>query len=67
MIGTQLRHLRKARKMTQKQLAEKLNVAKSTISQYENNVNEPDLKTVVKLAELFDVTVDYLLGRFDTK
>ncbi|TMV49541.1 helix-turn-helix transcriptional regulator [Paenibacillus mesophilus] len=67
MIGVQLRQLRKARKMTQKQLADKLNVAKSTISQYENNINEPDLKTVVKLAELFDVTIDYLLGRIDTK
>lgn len=63
MIGERIRELRKARSMTQKQLAEILNSAKSTISQYENNINEPDLKTVMKIANCFDVTVDSLLGR----
>jgi transcriptional regulator with XRE-family HTH domain len=49
--------------MTQEQVAAYLNAAKSTVSQYENNVNEPDLKTLVKLADLFGVSVDYLFGR----
>ncbi|WP_244863657.1 helix-turn-helix domain-containing protein [Paenibacillus cisolokensis] len=48
---------------TQEQLAAKLNVAKSTISQYENNINEPDLQMLVQMANLFNVSVDYLLGR----
>lgn len=49
--------------MTQQQLAARLSLAKSTISQYENNINEPDLKTLVELADIFEVSVDYLLGR----
>jgi len=63
VIGNQLREIRKERKMTQKQLAGMLNLAKSTISQYENNINEPDLKTLMRLADLFEVSTDYLLGR----
>ncbi|CAM4455202.1 helix-turn-helix domain-containing protein [Paenibacillus tarimensis] len=63
MIGDRLRELRKARKMTQEQVAAYLNAAKSTISQYENNINEPDLETLVKLADWFGVTIDDLLGR----
>ncbi|WP_020620227.1 helix-turn-helix domain-containing protein [Paenibacillus daejeonensis] len=63
MIGERIRELRKARNMTQKQLAAILNSAKSTISQYENNINEPDLETVMKIADCFGVTVDSLLGR----
>lgn len=63
MIGERIRELRKAHNMTQKELAEILNSAKSTISQYENNINEPDLETVIKIADCFNVTVDHLLGR----
>ncbi|ALS26500.1 helix-turn-helix transcriptional regulator [Paenibacillus cisolokensis] len=63
MIGAQLRKLRKKSGWTQEQLAAKLNVAKSTISQYENNINEPDLQMLVQMANLFNVSVDYLLGR----
>ncbi|MFS0727068.1 helix-turn-helix domain-containing protein [Paenibacillus sp. 1P07SE] len=63
MIGERIRELRKARGMTQKDLALILNSAKSTISQYENNINEPDLETVMKIADCFGVSVDDLLGR----
>jgi len=63
MIGKQLRLLRKSHGMTQEQLAGILNMAKSTISQYENNVNEPDLHTVVRIADLFAVSLDELVGR----
>jgi len=63
MIGQRLRELRKANGLTQEQLAGYLKSAKSTISQYENNINEPDLETLVKLADRFGVTVDHLIGR----
>jgi transcriptional regulator with XRE-family HTH domain len=63
MIGQRIRELRKQHKMTQEQVAAFLNLAKSTISQYENSINEPDIETIVKLADRFNVTVDYLLGR----
>jgi len=65
MLGQRIRNLRKEKKMTQQELANKLNLAKSTISQYENNVNEPDNDTIRKIADVFDVSVDYLLGRSD--
>ena len=65
MIGERIRLLRKKKNMTQEQVAVYLNAAKSTVSQYENDVNEPDLKTVMKLADLFGVTVDYMLGRVE--
>ncbi|MBW7474677.1 helix-turn-helix domain-containing protein [Paenibacillus oenotherae] len=63
MIGKQLRELRKSRSMTQVQLATLLNTAKSTISQYENDINEPDLETLIRIADFFEVTLDELVGR----
>lgn len=63
MIGKQLRELRKNHSMTQMQLASLLNTAKSTISQYENNINEPDLETLIRIADFFEVTLDELVGR----
>ncbi|OEH86215.1 hypothetical protein BHU72_11810 [Desulfuribacillus stibiiarsenatis] len=65
MLGQRLRGLRKLKKMTQQDIADKMSLAKSTISQYENNINEPDNEMINKLADFFEVTVDYLLGRTD--
>ena len=44
-----------------------LGVSQSTLSGYENNVSEPDINTILKIASYFDVTVDYLLGNSDKK
>jgi len=63
MIGKRLRELRKGQSMTQEQLASFLKTAKSTISQYENNINEPDLGTLIRIADFFAVTLDDLVGR----
>lgn len=65
MLGQRIRSLRKERKMTQQELAGYLKLAKSTISQYENNINEPDNITLQKIADIFNVSTDYLLGRTD--
>ncbi len=46
----------------QKQLAEYLKLAASTVSGYIQGTNEPDFKTLIKLADYFHVTTDYLLG-----
>ncbi len=61
-IGSRLRELRLVRGWTQQQLADVLGIAKSTVSQYENNVNEPDLRMLARLCRLFDVPSDDLLG-----
>lgn len=58
-----LRELRKARKLTQEEMAEMLEVARTTYANYEQGTREPDNKTLNKLADYFQVSSDYLLGR----
>ena len=60
-----LRELRKKRKISQLKLATDLNMNQNTISRYENMEREADYKTLIKLANYFDVSIDYLLGRTD--
>ena len=55
--------LRKERGIGQKELAAYLKLSTGTISNYENGVHSPDLHTLCKLADYFDVTTDYLLCR----
>lgn len=59
----QLKILRKQKGLYQKDVANFLGVDRTTYVKYENGVSEPDNDTLVKLAELFNVSVDYLLGR----
>ena len=54
---------RKLNKVTQRQLAEYLQIAQPSYIRYENGSAEPSLETIVKIADYFDVSVDYLLGR----
>ncbi|MCX4313444.1 MAG: helix-turn-helix transcriptional regulator [Clostridia bacterium] len=58
-----LYELRKLNKMTQVNVAEYLNISQPSYIRYENGGAEPSLENLVKLADLFDVTTDYLLGR----
>lgn len=60
-FGEKLYQLRTERGIYQKQLAEFLGVSIGTISNYENGVHYPDLETLCKFAEYFQVTTDYLL------
>ncbi len=50
---------------TQKQLAEMLGIAQPSYIRYENGTSEPTQENLVKLADIFGVSVDYLLGRDD--
>lgn len=56
-----LRLLRRERNMTLRELGKLVGVAESTMSQYETGKREPDYHTLVKLANIFGVTTDYLL------
>lgn len=58
-----IKELRKKSRLSQKELSQKIGVAQSTLSTWENGVFEPDSKTLVVLADLFNVSVDYLLGK----
>ncbi|HPS75639.1 MAG TPA: helix-turn-helix transcriptional regulator [Oscillospiraceae bacterium] len=59
---TKLRKLREEKGTSQQALASAIGVAKSSIGLYENGDNVPDVKTIVKLANFYDVSADYLLG-----
>ncbi|MBB6215190.1 transcriptional regulator with XRE-family HTH domain [Anaerosolibacter carboniphilus] len=67
VFQNRLRELRKALGLSQEKLGQKFNLAKSTISQYELGKRSPDSVMLTKLADFFNVTVDYLLGRTDVK
>lgn len=64
-FGDILFQLRAERGIYQKQLAEYLSVSIGTISNYENGVHSPDLNTLCRIAEYFNVSADYLLGLTD--
>ena len=55
------------RSMTQKQFADSFNISASTISNYVQNIREPDYETLKRFADYFDVTTDYLLNRRTSK
>ena len=62
-----LKSLRKAKKISQVRLAIDLNMSQNSISRYENLERQADYLTLIRLAEYFNVSVDYLLGRTDKK
>ncbi|MED4922942.1 helix-turn-helix transcriptional regulator [Anoxybacillus geothermalis] len=64
-FGKRLRFLRKKMNMTQKDLADKFRLGESTIGMYERDEREPSFEFVRQLADFFNVTTDYLLGRTD--
>ena len=60
-LGLKIKELRKLNKITQQDLAEMLGVSYQAISRWENNITSPDITTLPVLANIFNVTVDYLL------
>lgn len=61
--GERLRLCREKKGLTQKFVAEKIGVKNNTLHGYESGKYEPSFETLVNLANLYDVTTDYLLGR----
>lgn len=57
--------LRKLNQVTQRQLADYLSITQPSYVRYENGTSEPSLEKLAKIADFFDVSVDYLLGRTD--
>lgn len=67
MISARLKKLREEAGLSQKDLAKRLDVASSTIAMYESNKRTPDANMLEKIADFFEVSVDYLLGRTRNK
>ena len=61
-FGYRLRALRKKKRMTQTQVAKRLNISKASISGYENNVKTPSVDTLIQMSNLYGFSTDYLLG-----
>lgn len=62
-FSTQLRKIRKERKLTQKQLAIEIGASERGIQQYELGERKPAFDVLITLADFFDVSLDYLVGR----
>ena len=60
-IGSKIKAARLEKKLTQEQVAELLGVSRQTISNWENEKSYPDIISVIKMSECYDVSLDYLL------
>ena len=58
-----LKELRKKKNISQLRLATELNTTQNTISRYETGEREPGIDELIKIADYFNVSVDYLVGR----
>lgn len=63
MLGERLRSLRNSLGKTQSEVAKELGISRAAYSHIENNRNEPDNSLLVRMADYYKVTTDYLLGR----
>ena len=62
-IANNIRFFRKSNILTQEELSKQLGGSKNLVSNYENGISTPDIYTLVKLADIFDITLDELVGR----
>ena len=61
-FGLTLKKLREERGYSQAQLSRKLNISKSSVSKYESNQSMPSMETLTRLALIYGVSLDYLVG-----
>lgn len=64
-FGKKLKHLRSLRKKQQKEVAIELGISKTGYSAYENDLRMPGVQMLIKIADYYNVTTDFLLGRDD--
>lgn len=64
-FNERLRAIRKENKLTQKQTAEAIATSEQNYQRYERGSQQPTLPTLIALADLFDCSIDYLVGRSD--
>lgn len=63
MLDSNLKRLRRERMMSQEMLASKLHIKRQTVSSYETGRSLPDIFILIKMADIFEVTLDELVGR----
>ncbi len=62
-LGNRLYELRKAKKISQEEAAEKLNVTRQTISKWETNQSQPDFDKIMPICELYEITTEEIFGK----
>lgn len=67
MLGARIKLLREELGLKQEELAKKLSVSPSAIGMYERDLREPNNELTLKIANFFNVSIDYLLGRSDVR
>ena len=60
-VGENIKNTRKKIGITQEELAEKLSVTRQAVSNWENGKTEPDIETLTKIAQIFDISIDELV------
>ena len=66
-IAEKIKKLRNDKRLTQTDLANRLDVSRSAVNAWEQGTNNPTLNYAVELAEIFEVSIDYLIGGSDNK
>jgi len=66
-LADHLKYLRKQQNWTQEDVAQRLNMSRSQISKWETGETLPDLQSLEKLSDLYDVSIDFLIGRRPSK
>ena len=67
MVLYNLKRLREEAHVSQKTLAEAIGVSQQSINKYENHNIEPDIETLIRIADCFNTSVDYLVGHTDIR
>jgi len=67
VLGERLKKLRKESGLTLDQLSSQLGIARTTLSGYESGRREPNMETILRIADLFNVSIDWLFGRTNSK
>ena len=62
-----IKQLREENNWTQLDLSKKMDCSMSSIAMYENETRKPSMEVLIKLSEIFDVSIDYLLGKSDIR
>lgn len=66
-IGERIKEVRQNLGLTCEEFGKRLDVAKGTVSNWENNNRKPEVETLLRIADLGNVTIDYIFGRTDHK
>lgn len=65
LFGNRLRSLREDNDLNSEELASRLHITTRALNYYENNMREPSFPLLIQIADFFNVSADYLLGRTD--